>query len=393
MVYEDLFIPGTELSEIKFNGFLDWFVKISDIRVHWKNEPTYILSQLVYVFGGLATLLHAFIRGGRLPYLWLATLVHGLVVESICYILPDVDNFWHSQTAIIFLGRRLPLHIIFLYPCFLYNASVAVAKMRLPKWSEPFAVGLSVVLIDIPYDIISVNFLHWTWHDTDPNIYDRHYWVPWNSYYFHATFAASFTFWFHFTRRVICTSAGKWISDSSIIKELFCCIITGILGPVGGVLLFIPSYHPLHDIYKVHSEVTFTILFATFLLLIWSGDRQPKPDNIPRTMKNKTHWSTWILLIHLILHYSLFLVMPIFFKPEEEVSTGMKEPIGPCDEHISVQTAFGMTLKKRKYLCLSDYDEKYYNWDCLPGRKPPSMGSIWYTTCGVPFPTEQSLLQ
>lgn len=85
--------------------------------------------------------------------------------------------------------------------------------MRLPKWSEPFAVGLCVVLIDIPYDIVSVNFLHWTWHDTDPNIYDRHYWVPWNSYYFHATFAASFTFWFHFTREKLCESEGKWLAD------------------------------------------------------------------------------------------------------------------------------------------------------------------------------------
>lgn len=54
------------------------------------------------------------IRGGRLPYLWLGTVLHGLVIESLSYILPDVDNFWHSQTPIMLLGRRLPLHIIFL---------------------------------------------------------------------------------------------------------------------------------------------------------------------------------------------------------------------------------------------------------------------------------------
>ena len=61
-------------------------------------------------------------------------------------------------------------------------------------------MGLTVVLVDIPYDIVSVKFVHWTWHDTDPNLADRHYWVPWNSYYFHATFAAGFTFWFHLFR-------------------------------------------------------------------------------------------------------------------------------------------------------------------------------------------------
>lgn len=99
-------------------------------------------------------------------------------------------------------------------PMFIYNSSIAMAKMRLPKWSEPFAVGLGVVLINIPYDIVGVRFLHWTWHDTDPNIYDRHYWVPWNSYYFHSTFAASFTFWFHFTREKICRTEGKWIAHN-----------------------------------------------------------------------------------------------------------------------------------------------------------------------------------
>lgn len=95
---------------------------------------------------------------------------------------------------------------------FIYNASIAVAKMRLPKWSEPFAVGLATVLVDIPYDTVSVRFMHWSWHDSDPNIQDRHYWVPWNSYYFHSTFAAAFTFWFHFLREKICKTEGKWIA-------------------------------------------------------------------------------------------------------------------------------------------------------------------------------------
>nr|XP_023021202.1 uncharacterized protein LOC111509657 [Leptinotarsa decemlineata] len=213
MGYEDLFLPGTELSEIKFNNFWDWFIHITDIRIHWKNEPTYLLSQFAFLVGGILTLIHAFVRGGRLPYLWFAIIIHGVIVESISYIHPDVDNFWHSQTPIIFLGRRLPLHIILLYSCFIYQAAVGVAKMRLPKWSEPFAVGLLVVLIDLPYDIVSVRFLHWTWHDTDPNIEDRHYWVPWNSYYFHSSFTAGFIFWFHFTRDKFCNSRGKWVAD------------------------------------------------------------------------------------------------------------------------------------------------------------------------------------
>lgn len=96
-------------------------------------------------------------------------------------------------------------------PTFIYNAVHAVSKIQLPNWAEPFAVGLTVVLIDIPYDIVSVKFVHWTWHDTDPNIADRHYWVPWNSYYFHAVFSASFVFWFYFLHKL--TGTQKWVSS------------------------------------------------------------------------------------------------------------------------------------------------------------------------------------
>lgn len=52
--------------------------------------------------------------GGRFRYLWFATIFHGFVVESISFAMPDIDNYWHSQTVIILLGRRLPLHILML---------------------------------------------------------------------------------------------------------------------------------------------------------------------------------------------------------------------------------------------------------------------------------------
>ncbi|CAH1115828.1 unnamed protein product [Psylliodes chrysocephalus] len=376
-----LLTTGAELSEIKFSSFLDWFIHISDVQILWKNEPTYILSQAVYILGGILTLIHAIIRGGRLPYLWIAILIHGVIIESITYIHPDVDNFWHSQTPIMFTGRRLPLHIILLYSCFIYQASIAAAKLKLPKWSEPFAVGLLTVLIDIPYDIVSVRYMHWTWHDTDPNIADRHYWVPWNSYFFHATFAAAFVFWFHYLREKLCKSEGKWVAHKSIIKELICTLLPALLGAPTGIIAFMAVYHPLHDVHNIHSEVTFFIIFAIFLIITWSGDRQAAQDL--KNVTPKTHRSSWLLLFHLVVHYITFLIIPIFFNPEDEVSTGLKEPIGPCNEYSPLHTVVGITLRKRKYLCPTDYDEKYFDFSCL--NKVPSDGSIWYTTCGVKF--------
>ena len=65
---------------------------------------------------------------------------------------------------------------------------------------------------------------------------------------------------------------------------------------------------------------------------------------------------------------------------------GLHEPTGDCKAKSPVQTAFGMVLEKKTFLCTTDYDEQYYDWHCLPGGKPPKNGLDTYTVCGTPFP-------
>lgn len=56
-------------------------------------------------------------------------------------------------------------------PVFYYHSSWAMSKMKLKsQFVEYMAVGLMTVLIDMPYDIIGIKYVHWVWHDTDPNI-------------------------------------------------------------------------------------------------------------------------------------------------------------------------------------------------------------------------------
>jgi hypothetical protein len=51
-------------------------------------------------------------HGGRFAHLWIAVVMHGLTVEMVSYWVPDIDNFWHAQTMIMFLGKRLPLYVV-----------------------------------------------------------------------------------------------------------------------------------------------------------------------------------------------------------------------------------------------------------------------------------------
>ncbi|XP_039287090.1 uncharacterized protein LOC111051266 isoform X3 [Nilaparvata lugens] len=306
--------------DVSFQGVWDWVIKFNDPFTLHKAQPTYLFSQASFIFGAVATLSHD--------------------------------------------------------PCFLYQAMAAAANMRLSWWAEPWAVGAIVVLIDMPYDIASVKFVHWTWHDTDPNIGDRHYWVPWNSYFFHCTFAASFIFWFNRSMGHVAMH-DKWSANSFMI-EVKRMLVASLLGAPGGVLVFILIYHPLHDIAGIHTEVTFFIMFSIVMLIIWTNDRCPKSGN-PPVLRSRT-----IIVVALLVHYLVFLSMVIVGNPENEVSTGLHEPTGPCNETAPLQTALGMVLEKKKYLCVDDYDEGYFDFSCT-GTGPPEGIKRWYTICGTAF--------
>lgn len=43
-------------------------------------------------------------------------------------------------------------------------------------------------------------------------------------------------------------------------------------------------------------------------------------------------------------------------------------------------------------MCPVDYDEKYFDWHCLPSQKPPAFGARWYTVCGVPLPNRAEMI-
>ncbi|XP_055688151.1 uncharacterized protein LOC129792806 [Lutzomyia longipalpis] len=374
---------GEELEKIEYSSFFEWLVSFEDPVNLYRAHPSYSYCQAIFLLGAAIISLHCTWKGGRWPFLFAAAIGQGLTVELASYWIPHIDNFWQSLTPVMFFGHRLPLYIIFLYPVFYYHSSWAVSKLKLRcGLVEHLAVGVLTVLIDLPYDIIGAKFVHWIWHDTDPNIADRHYWVPWNSYYFHASFAAFWSFIFHSSRKLFSggkTPLNKW-EAGPIKAEIASVILASLLGMPGGCLFFLILYHPFHDVFGVHSEVTTVTLLVTFIVIIWKFDRNSLRSGIVEKMKILD----WALIVHLILHYLTFLGTAIFFNPEEQIIIGLHEPIGDCKSTVPVETLL-KTLTKKQFLCATNYDEKYYDFHCLPGKKVPKDGSVWYTVCGTPF--------
>ncbi|PSN54220.1 hypothetical protein C0J52_03544 [Blattella germanica] len=216
--------------------------------------------------------LSAFLNGGRLPYLWLATLLHGVVVEIITYNLDDIDNFWHSQTPIIFLGRRLPLHIIAL--CI--------------QSSEK---GLSILIF------------HLTIH--------------------YALFLG-LTIFGHPEQEV---SIGLHERIGPFMTEMTSVILAAMLGMPGGVLLFLPLYHPLHDLAGIHSEVTFFMLFTIFLLICWTGDRQPLPEARPRIAQ--VGWDP-----HMFQAVKVKVIQTMKLVMKRQIGGGIRKTLNPNRNNI-----------------------------------------------------------
>jgi len=67
-------------------------------------------------------------------------------------------------------------------PAIYYTEMVCISRLKLSPLVEPFLVGLVDVMVDFPYDVMGIKLIWWSWHESDPNVYDRTYFVPWTRY-------------------------------------------------------------------------------------------------------------------------------------------------------------------------------------------------------------------
>ena len=130
----------------------------------------------------LLTFSYAYRHGARYLYLWFAILWHGFTVELVSYWIEAIDNFWHAQSTFVFFGRREPMQIILVYPSYLFIAAIVTERMGLSgesnflntfpasntsqsdtcftckntELTQACTMGLLVVLIDFPYDILGI---------------------------------------------------------------------------------------------------------------------------------------------------------------------------------------------------------------------------------------------
>jgi hypothetical protein len=119
---------------------------------------------------------------------WLTAFFYGITIELIAF------NYWnnydHGQFTVQLYHGKLPLYVTFWYPAIHYAGLKLVESWRLGRWSEPFVVGLCLMLIDAPFDTIGPDAGWWRWALKDANVEARWLGVPVTSYYWYLLFGA-----------------------------------------------------------------------------------------------------------------------------------------------------------------------------------------------------------
>ncbi|KAK6026328.1 hypothetical protein OSTOST_07728 [Ostertagia ostertagi] len=93
------------------------------------------------------------------------------------------------------------------------------------------------------------------------------------------------------------------------------------------------------------------------------------------------------------LEYIFLMVLVAVCDPSNIVSEGIHQPIGPCKQMEDVNTPAGLVLQREKYLCATRYDEKYFDFHCVPNGIPKQQddgsGRLlpleYYALCGTDF--------
>jgi len=367
-------------------------------------------------------------------WLWWTTILHGLTTELVSYWAEPIDNFWHSQSTFMFFGQREPLHIMCLYPGYVYTASVAVSRLGLSELSSACAIGLFVVLFDLPYDIIGVKLLWWSWHDTDANIRDRHYWVPWTSYYFHLTFACSFDLIYQKAKRYFVGISGIYSADEiqrmpyaqqrraeNWRGELKASVLTGLCAMPFGILQFVPGYHIFKDVFGVHAEVTTMLLMGLYGVVLMYGFQHARPVNIKelgereeRRGDKKSGRGRWYIdevYVAMCMHYLHYAMLVVVGDPGNKQVLGLHQPMGApigsgteydCDQFRNLSYPYpftpaafwpfegdmfeSVTVWKRPYVCPGGelMDERYIGFTCPKAQSQEWVpNNQWYWYCGT----------
>lgn len=320
----------------------------------WSQMPTFLIGELVVIACAGTAFLHARRAGRAHLLICFGALTAGTGNDLIFMALPLVDNFWQAQ-ATVMLTPRLPLYIVCLYVVFMYWPVVAVRRLRLRRWPTAALTGLVACLLYAPYDIVGAKFLWWTWHDADGVIAARLLGAPVSSSLWVLTFVGAFALLVDYVLR------DREVSGKTFVLGL--ALVTCVATPL--MMVQMTLLQTLDGGVPGHLALGLGIAAYAAAAMVGLG-----------RLRGTTRATDWLGASAIGAFLLMLTANMTFFDPATHVSTGVHQVPGACDVEDTDIT--GVT--RRKYLCVSDYDEDF-TFDCT---SQPAHGAQWYTICGRP---------
>jgi hypothetical protein len=128
-------------------------------------------------------------RGERYAlFQWLLTLAYGVLMELVAFnAYPDYE---HAQFSAELYHRKLPLYITAVYVVFHYTGWKLVERRRLGALGEAVVTGLSILLLDVSFDVAGAEARWWWWLPSGRDVTVRWLGVPLTSFEWYLIFGA-----------------------------------------------------------------------------------------------------------------------------------------------------------------------------------------------------------
>lgn len=234
-----------------------------DRPLHFLFLELAVLACTVLVFGHA---LRAYRAGDRRPmFQWLVLTSYGVQMELIAFNF--LHNYEHARFTVQLYEGQLPLYVTGLYGTFMYAGIKVAERLSAHPVVECFVAGLTMCLIDVPFDIAGVSVGWWRWLDTDPNIAFRWLGVPVTSYYWYLIFGA--------VAAGLCRLLWPALSKRPFAVAAMVALPVGFAVVLFGVLGFLP-FHAIKALgVEDGTIVAAHIAVVTGLALSIRGERAP----------------------------------------------------------------------------------------------------------------------
>ncbi|OUC40041.1 hypothetical protein D917_04392 [Trichinella nativa] len=332
--------------------FADWVCGANDIRWLLADHPTVLLCSLTFFATFLLTFIHAVRMGGRHVYMWIGTVVFGMMYEIRKIHLCETNDFM----------------------C-----------LKLTMMCQSLLVALTSTALRVPFVLIGTKMLWWTWHTEHPFLVERLGPLRLGPELIYSLSVMYFVLFFRIFHRCLLTEDYNW---KLFIRELICVLTPAQLAPVFG-------FYTFEVIFLMFKQLAGNLCSYFFIFLLFSlisnYEWIQQLEEGRRQSGYTVGLSTFFAMLNeltavIFIMYTFLLIVLAFYSPEDVISTGIHQPLGSCRATTTKHSFLDLSIEYKDMLCLSKLDPNF-DFHCVK-KKPeaPSGGTLeWYTVCGRPI--------